>query len=321
MKSRSVSLTGATGFVGWHLAEALRDAGWRVRAIVRPGSSRPLPPGVDVIAAPLTTASLVPAFAESELVVHCAGVIRAKDEAAFATVNVHGTRAIAEAANTTGARVLLISSQAAGGTGTTTRPRREDDLPQPVNAYGRSKLAGEDVLRAVARTPWTILRPCAVYGPRDRGFLPLFRLARRGLFVLPAPASTPFTLVDVSDLARAVCLAAEWPKVSGRTFFVGQSPATTTEEILRTVAAIFDRPYRPRALPRPAVRLTAAVGDLAWRLGYQFVFDSGRLAEFDAEGFVCSVDRARDVLGFTASTSLREGFERTATWYQREGWL
>lgn len=321
MKSRSVSLTGATGFVGWHLAEALRDAGWSVRAVVRPGNARPLPAGVETVPAPLSAAALIPVLADSSLVIHCAGVIRARDEAAFAAVNVDGTRAVVEAANVTGTRVLLISSLAAGGTGTIARPRTEHDVSAPVNAYGRSKLAGEDVVRTGARTPWTIIRPCAVYGARDRGFLPLFRLAQRGVFVLPAAASTPFTLIDVSDLARAVCLAAESSDVFGRTFFVGQSPATTTEEILRTLAAIFERPYRPRALPRTAVRLTAAVGDLAWRLGYQFVFDSGRLAEFDAEGFVCSVDQARVQLGFTASTPLREGFERAANWYRTQGWI
>src|SRR5262245_1929530 len=118
MKSDSVSLTGATGFVGWHVAEALRDRGWRVRAVVRPDRQRPLPEGVERLAAPLVGALLTRAFEGSALVVHCAGLVRAPNEAAFAAVNVDGTRAVVEAANATGARVLLVSSQAAGGTGT-----------------------------------------------------------------------------------------------------------------------------------------------------------------------------------------------------------
>ena len=321
MKSRSVSLTGATGFVGWHIAEALRDAGWQVRAIVRPGSARPLPEGVESVPAPLSAQALVPALADSALIVHCAGVIRARDAAAFAAVNIDGTRAVVGAANVTGSRVLLISSLAAAGTGTVARPRTEDDPPAPVNAYGRSKLAGEEVVRVEARVPWTIIRPCAVYGARDRGFLPLFRLAQRGLFVLPIRPSTPFTLIDVRDLAQAVSLAAASDRVSGQTLFVGQPRPETTEEILRTLAATFARVYRPRQVPRAAVRAMAAFGDLAWRLGFQFMFDSGRLAEFDAEGFVCAVSRADELLEFSAPTSMSEGFERTARWYERAGWI
>ncbi len=321
MKSRSVSLTGATGFVGWHVAEAFRDAGWQVHAIVRPGSTKLLPMGIGAVQAPLTASALAGAVAPGDLIVHCAGVIRARDYAAFATVNVDATREVVEAANITASRVLLISSQAAGGVGTVDRPRKESDPPRPVNDYGRSKLAGEDVVRGAARTPWTILRPCAVYGPRDHGFLPLFRLAQRGLFFLPTRASMPFTLIDVGDLARAVLLAAESDRAVGETIAIGQPRPCTVDDILRTLADVFSRRYRPWTLPPAAVRATAALGDLAWGLGYRFVFDSGRLAEFNAEGFVCAVDRARDVLGFTASTALGEGFKRTAMWYQREGWI
>ena len=322
MKNRSVSLTGATGFVGWHIAEALRDSGWSARAVVRPRTTRPLPPGVARIEADLLHGSaLERAVAGSDLVIHCAGVIRARDYASFADVNVNGTQAVVEAANGTGARLILISSLAAGGSGTAARPRREVDLPQPVNAYGQSKLAGEEVLRQLAVVPWTILRPSAVYGPRDRGFLPLFRMARRGLFLLAAPATTPFTLVDVRDLARATCLAADADSAVGQTLFVGHPQPHTTEDILRTLAGVFGREYRALRLPRASVHFAAAIGDLAWRSGRQFIIDSGRLAEFEAEGFVCSVDRAREALDFTASTSLGDGLAGAAAWYRDAGWL
>lgn len=322
MKSRSISLTGATGFLGRHLAEAYRDAGWEVRAIVRPGNRKLLPAGVQPVEAPIVDAArLTSAIAGSEILLHAAALIRAPSDAAFNAVNVAGTRAAVEAANRAGARFVLISSQAAGGTGTSARPRREEDPPEPVNAYGRSKLAAETVVCAAARTPWTIVRPCAVYGPRDRGFLPLFQMARRGLFFLPADPATLFTFIFIDDLVRSVMLAASSERATGETMFVGHPEPKSADDLLRTAARIFGRTYRPRTLPPALVRLVAALGDASWKLGRKPIVDSGRLAELQAEGFVCSVDRVRDLTGFTAGVSLAEGIDRTAAWYRENRWL
>src|SRR5262245_35529044 len=186
-----IAITGATGFVGWHVVEAL---GGQVRAIVRPGNRKPLPHGVESVEASLLdTSALARALDGCEAVVHAAGVIRARTQADFDAVNVGATRTVVAAANAAGARVILISSEAAIGAGTRERPSREDDSPKPLTPYGRSKLGGEEVVRRDARVPWTIIRPSAVYGPRDRGFLPLFALAARGLFPQIVRPDMPFT--------------------------------------------------------------------------------------------------------------------------------
>jgi nucleoside-diphosphate-sugar epimerase len=321
MKSGSVSITGATGFVGWHLCEAFRDAGWHVRGIVRAGNTKALPDGVDSVEAPLAKAWLAAALDGSDLVVHAAAAVRAATETAFTAVNVEGTRSLVEAANMVGARLVHISSMAAIGPGTPDRPAREDDPPHPVNAYGRSKLASEAVVRGAARTPWTILRPSAVYGPRDRGFLPLYRLATRGVFVLAAPPSLAFTLVYIEDLVRAIRLAATDDRAVGETLLIGHPEPQRTETLLRALAETVGRTYRPRHVAPVLVGGLAALGDLSWKLGRRPSLDSDRLAEFRANGFVCSVDRVRDVLGFTASVPLREGLDRTYRWYRQNGWL
>lgn len=321
MRSRSISLTGATGFLGWHLAEAFVAHGWEVRAIVRRGSRKPLPEGVARIEADLTADDLARACVGTDVVVHNAALIRAPSQAAFDAVNVGGTRAAAQAARQGGARLVLISSQAAGGEGTIDSPRREVDAPQPVNAYGRSKLAAEQVLRAAGDLSWTILRPCAVFGPRDRGFLPLFRMARRGLFLVPSRAETFFTLIHVADLVRAVVLAADSERTVGETLFVGHPSPRTGTDLLRAIAAAEGRPFTPRRVPPAIFSGAASLGDLAWKFGVTPLVDSGRLRELHAAGFVCSVDRIRQVLGFEAEIPLEEGIARTSRWYREQGWI
>jgi nucleoside-diphosphate-sugar epimerase len=324
MTNRSVSLTGATGFLGWHIATAFMRAGWHVRAIVRPGNTKPLPDGpgrIDARESALHAAALAPAIAGTDVLVHAAALVRAGHEDILRAVNVDGTRAVIDAANDTGTRLVFISSQAAHGPGTRRDPAREDDASHPLTAYGRSKLAAERHIRADARVPWTILRPSAIYGPRDRGFLQLFRLASRGRYLLVAPPDTAFTLIHADDAARAVAMAADHPGAVGETFFIGHPEPQTAGDILRQLARIYDRPYTPRRVPAFALRALAAAGDVAWRLGIEPLFDSSRLAELHAGGFVCAVDRASQRIGFTAATPLPDGLASTARWYRREGWV
>src|SRR5437667_5110317 len=100
MKNPSVSVTGATGFLGWHIAGAFLNRGWRVRAVVRPGNAKPLPAGVDVREAAIgDPAALAAACGGCDLLIHGAALTRAPNEPAFRAVNVDGTRAIVAAAN------------------------------------------------------------------------------------------------------------------------------------------------------------------------------------------------------------------------------
>ena len=212
-------------------------------------------------------------------------------------------------------------------------------MPRPLNAYGRSKLAAEATLKMRARTPWCIVRPSAVYGPHDRQFLPLFRLASRGWFPLVTDPAAAFTLVYVEDVARAVVLAAggllagaaggpgrtggqdEAETDGGETLFIGHPRPQTTEDVLRILADAFQRPYRPWPVPGAILNGLSWAGELSFRLGGQPLIHRARFHELRAEGFVCAIDRAREVLNFTAEVELRDGVERTLRWYRDQAWV
>jgi nucleoside-diphosphate-sugar epimerase len=318
--TRRVAITGATGFLGWHASEAFRDEGWQVRAIVRQGSQKAVPPGADRAEAALDVSSLRAAFHGCEAVVHAAGIARAGDAALFTRVNVEGTQAVAAAAAAAGARLVYISSQAAIGPGTAARPAREHDAPHPVTAYGRSKLAAE---RAVAEAggTWTIVRPASVYGPRDRQFLPLFRLAARGWFPLAAARDAAFTLIHVDDVSRALVTAAAHPGAVGQAFFLGHPDPQREVDLLPRIAEALGRRYRPLRIPRPVLTLAARAGDIAWHLGREPLVDRWRLIELTGEGFVCAIDHAAATIDFRARVALPEGIAQTVRWYREEGWI
>lgn len=315
-----ICVTGATGFVGGHLCEGFRDAGWEVTGLVRQGSSKPLPAGVSRLEAGLSATDLAVAFAGSSLVVHAAGVTRARHESVFQEINVKATDAVVKAVNASKSHLIFISSQAAAGPGTPERPAREDDRPRPLTAYGRSKLAAEEAIRANARNRWTVLRPSSIYGPRDLQFLPMFKMARRGLFPL-ASASASYTLVHVDDVVRAAIAAAADNRATGQVFFVGHPQPVTTTTLLDAIGVAVGRGCHPTPVPRVAMQLLAAAGELSWKLGRQPLVDRARLTELYAEGFVCSVEKLRTCLGVEANVGLQDGITQTAEWYRREGWI
>src|SRR5262245_16805066 len=135
MSERSVSITGATGFLGWHLSEAFLAAGWRVTGVVRPGSQKLTPAGVTRAEATLGMGgepALARAFSDSTVVIHGAAQTRGSNAQSFEATNVEGTRAIVRAVDQTNARLVFVSSQAAAGPGTVAAPTREVDDPRPV---------------------------------------------------------------------------------------------------------------------------------------------------------------------------------------------
>ena len=319
--SRSVVVTGATGFIGGHLVARLRENGWTVTGVSRPETRGQLPPGIAVGHARLVADELVPIFQGADAVVHLAGVTRAGSERHYHLVNADCTHEVALAARRADVRLVHVSSQAAAGCGTLLAPRLETDQPAPLTAYGRSKLAGEAAVRRVAGLDWMILRPVAVYGPGDRAFLPLFRLACRGVFPHVRNQITAYSLIHVQDVASAIELALSNSTERHEVFFIGHERPATEKTVAMALAQVAGRRYRPLAVPRSCLWALAELGELSGRWGRRPSLDRSRLSELTSEGFVCSVEKAARKLEFRAEIELRPGLASTAAWYREKGWL
>ncbi len=321
-------MTGASGFVGSHVAEALVRRGWDVRALVRPTSSRRWLEGLPVeyaVADVRRAAELEAACRGCHAVVHAAGITNARRPQEYFDVNAEGTERVWRAAASAGVRrLLLVSSLAAAGPSRGPRPQNESAPPRPVSAYGESKLAGERiVLEAAARGDMeaVVVRPPTVYGPRDADVLILILAARRGLFPMVTSGRREVSVVHALDLAEGMRLAIE-KAPSGAVYYFTDGVVQTLPEVGETIARALGR--RVRRIPVPAALLWgAALGGEIWnRLRPSpAALNLERAKQLSQDAWTADDQRARRELGYRSEYDLERGMRETIEWYRRVGWI
>jgi nucleoside-diphosphate-sugar epimerase len=318
-------VTGATGFVGSHLVEALRREGHEVAALVRtPGKAGALAAlGVEQIRGELGDAAAVARAAEGrEVVFHVAGVTAALDEARYLAANREGTRAVAVAAERVGVgRLVYVSSLAAAGPSAPGRPLAGPEPPAPVTAYGRSKLAGEEEVRR-GRVPWTIVRPPMVYGPRDREVLKIFQMVRLGVAPVFGEGTQELSAVHASDLATALVAAAKAPAAVGGVYYPCHPEVFRSEEFVRAVGRAAGRRVTVLRIP-PAVGrvLLAGTGALARAAGRATILNADKANEFFQPAWTGDPGRLATDTGWQAAHDLASGLADTWRWYRTAQWL
>ncbi len=318
-------VTGATGFVGSHLAEALRRRGDEVTALARSSNKAATlaPLGVKVVPGDLHDAgALQRAVENQDVVFHVAGVVAARSEADFMRANRDGTANLVAAAERAGdPKLILVSSMAAGGPARYGAPLTGSEPPHPVTAYGRSKLAAEQVVTATS-LPWCILRPPMVYGPRDREVLKVFRLARLGMGPVFGDGGQQLSAVHGADLAAALVAVATSGGAEGRIYYPCHPEIFTSAEFVRAVARAMDRRITILRIPDPIGRALLRITEASARLARQpTILTTDKANEFFQSAWTGDPSPLTRETGWQAAHDLESGLADTWQWYRSAGWL
>ncbi len=317
-------VTGGTGFVGSHLIETLLREGHRVRALVRsPRKAESLGiPGVEWVPGDLTnTEALRAGVKECAVVYHVAGLVAARSEAEYLAVNRDGTARMLEAARPTGARFVLVSSLAAAGPAPRGHPLGGTEPSRPVSDYGRSKLAAEALVRG-SPLPWVILRPPAVYGPRDTEMLRLFKTAALGFAPVFGTGAQELSFVYGPDLAAAISAAGTAPAAVGGVLYPAHEEIVTSAAAVNAIATACGKKVRIIRIPVPVGRLILRVTGTAARIaGRATLLTPDKGEEFFQDAWTCSPATLEQATGWRARTDLATGLPLTAAWYRKSGWL
>lgn len=327
-------VTGANGFVGSHLVERLLSRGYQVTCLVRKTSNLRWLSGLNVeyVYANISEKdTLKNALKEIDFVFHVAGLIKkysclAKSKEEYFKVNYKGTRNLLEVClegNPQIKRFVYISSQAAMGPGKDEQPLDETSPCNPITNYGKSKLKGEKiVLEYSSKLPVTIIRPPALYGPRDSDFLIIFGIVNKGLKTVLGKGESYVNLCYIEDLIDGIILAAESPKAIGQIYFIADDQVYPRREIPEIIAKVLNKKTITLRIPNALLFTVAFVSENIFRLlGKPVLLNVQKVKEISQKYWVCDVSKAKKELGFSPKYKLEEGAGKTARWYKEKGWL
>jgi nucleoside-diphosphate-sugar epimerase len=323
-----VLVTGASGFLGGHIAELLSKRGDHVRALVRTTSNRrhlESLANVELFEGSVEQVDRVREAVDGvDAVVHSAGLIKARNTDEFFAINVGGTANLVDAARGRPLkRFVLVSSLEACGPSADGEPVSSDQ-ENPVTAYGRSKLAAEKVaLSAKDDMPVVILRPGAIYGPRDSEILEAFKSIKRGLLPLVAGGEAKGMWIYATDCAEACVRAIDVDGPSGRTYFVddGCGPIAQRQMLSDAERALGTRALFRKSLPVPLLMTVARGLEAFGRMADRPVMLTREKANMLLQNWVCSSEDTRRELGWEPKVSWHEGVGRAVKWYRENGWL
>ncbi len=326
---KRILVTGGTGFIGSHLTELLLKKGYSVSCLARDPAALRWLSGLDVEVKAgdcLLPETLAKAVEQVSVVIHAAGLTKARRASEYYAVNQIGTRNILEACvrhNPGLEKFILISSQAAAGPSPDGNAVKDSDPPRPVSDYGRSKLLAEkEALAYKDKFPVVILRPSVVYGPRDRDMYELFRWASRGVTLEISGRERYLNFCYVGDLVNAISLAVEQQTRSGSIYFAAEERPYSWSEFRRALLSSGKVKARAIKIPYTAAYLIGLASEaMGLFTSRPALTNRQKMREASQTYWICDLAKIEKEMGFKAAYPLEHGLDITWRWYRDNKWL
>lgn len=333
LRGANILVTGGGGFLGRHLLPVLVASGANITCLLRSPETARLPDGVRAIAGDCTDVRVMEKAAKAQdIIIHMAALLFGVSWQNYLAANASMAANVANSARESARRVIFISSLAAAGPAGTEPGKRETDPPEPVSAYGWSKLVAEHILQKSIGGRLVILRPPIIYGSGDRGLLPLFRSCAAGIGVSPGMREFPVSVIHAHDVARAIlCVASS---AAHGVYHLSDGYSYTMSGLCRAIGLAAGR-SRVRVF-KPPLTLMAASAGLAsagaaalQKMAHAFRrvpprapgWNLDKYREARQEGWLACSDRIKNELGFSAAMPPDKGMAEAISGYRQEGWL
>jgi nucleoside-diphosphate-sugar epimerase len=322
-------ITGATGFIGKHIAIALTKRGTKLKCLVRKTSQTNF---LEQLGTELSygdmndTISLKKALQDVDTIYHAAGEVFATQEKNYYNVNVAGLKNLLEACSHSSVKKLVhfSSSSATGPNPQKNIPVTEESPCHPITPYGMSKLEGEKTIQQLSEqyhVPIVIIRPPLVYGPgvsQSSRVLMFLKLINRGLFRIIGDGNNLVSLCYIDNLIHGILLAAEEKRAEGQIYFISDSSPYTINEIAKTIAEEQGKPTPSSHIPLwAAAPLSMGLGVLSNLFGFNSPLTRNTVKELKNSWFV-DITKAQKDLGYQPHVEFRDGVRKTVEWFYNE---
>jgi dihydroflavonol-4-reductase len=330
MSAKKISVvTGASGFVGSHLVDRLLSEGHQVKCILRKSSSKRWLEGkpVEIFDCGLfDKEGLKNVLKDADFLFHIAGVVKSKEEEGYFKGNVETTKNLLDVlceVNPQIKHVVITSSQTACGPSLGGITVNEETSEHPITTYGRSKLAQEQLAKKyMNKLPISIIRPPAVFGPRDTEVYLIFKNYKMGLMTLVGFNNKKLNLVYVDDLVNGIYLASTSEKAIGQTYFIAAEEVNTWPQVSGFIAKAFGRKAINIRFPHWLVYTVAVFAQFfAMFSSKPATFNLEKARDFVQEAWTCDSSKAKRDLGYQQSISIEEAMKKTIDWYKEMKWF
>ncbi len=324
---KKIVITGANGFVGSALAIKLLKSGYEVTCLVRTGSN------VDLIDNKLNICyidynnleDIKQALQDKDILIHVAALTRAQRWESFQKVTIDLTETLLNICNNSSIKqFIFLSSQAVAGPALNdSSGKKEEDTPNPVTMYGKSKLLAENIIRKNAKMPWTIIRPVSVYGAGDKDFLELFKMVKNHFVFLNSFRAKYYNLVHIDELTELIERTMDNKEAFNETFFAANPRIIKNCELHKLIGEAMNSKTITIRIPEfllfPIASLLEFI-NLIFKRKFP-VINRDKVKEFKEDYWIVDTSKAKNKLNIEFKDEYLVNFKKTYQWYKDKGWL